>query len=467
MLVFGLMMAAASGIAIEYRLRIDQSEMVDRQTALEDLNRDINASYELLVQEKSSIQQHMSDEYNRISSVFDTQRAEIERLYTILESQNLLIAGLTGQSDAIDLPAADWVARLNDLELVLSDSTRIEENITQAALRYDEVFSLVIESSPWVQSFYLDRLMSIRWSADAYLHLSERASQGWRELDNYIAERQELIAVYPLNANNLLYGFVTESMDELTRDADSLIREQVLIEANERISTAADIDQLYDSLNWLDEIASIDDQEVQAIRSKVELQIQEIEAAVQATDFEAKLAAIPDISPELRASAASILLNDMTQYRLALEQIGLKNDDLAAAHERLSDYLLSIRQQEEQKTNEMLRGYRRWALTRIVEFERLLERHRTATREGMFSDGLSDTQYFRHVRRLVRENLLLINEVHLDYLLAGQYQKALGAAISLLSSEDIETARTELSGMIEDSVTVVRKNPIPVAPYQD
>jgi hypothetical protein len=62
MLVFGLMMAAASGIAIEYRLRIDQSEMVDRQTALEDLNRDINASYELLVQEKSSIQQHMSDE---------------------------------------------------------------------------------------------------------------------------------------------------------------------------------------------------------------------------------------------------------------------------------------------------------------------------------------------------------------------------------------------------------------------
>ena len=158
----------------------------------------------------------------------------------------------------------------------------------------------------------------------------------------------------------------------------------------------------------------------------------------------------------------------MTQYRLALEQIGLKNDDLAATHERLSDYLLSIRQQEEQKTNEMLRGYRRWALTRIVQFERALDQHKDMKREGrILRDGLSDTEYFGHVRRLVRDHLFLISEVHLDYLLASQYQKALEAAITLLSSEDKDIARTELSGMIEDSVILVRKNPIPVAPYHD
>jgi hypothetical protein len=378
-----------------------------------------------------------------------------------------LIAGLTGQSNAIELPAGDWEARLNELEVRLSDSAKIAENIADATTLYDVVLTLINESPPWVQSFYLDRLMRIRWSADVFLHLNERANLGWRELDSYIDERRELISLYPLDANRFLYGFITEDMDELTREVNSLIREQVLIQAGERIATAAEIDELYDSLNWLDDIALLDDQEVQMIRSKIELRIQEIEGLQQVGEFVQQIDAIQKISPELRAPAASMLLNDVTQYWLALEQSGLKTDDVAATHQRLTDYLISIRKQEEEESIEMLRGYRRWALDTIVQFEEMLEQHkRNAPRSGFLDDDQLDTQFFRRVRTLVRDHLFLINEVHLDYLLADQYRKALGEAISVLS-EDNETAKAQLSGMIGDSVRSVRKNPMPGAPYHD
>lgn len=378
-----------------------------------------------------------------------------------------MIAGLTGQSDAIDLPAADWEARLNELELVLSDSTRIEENITQAALRYDEVFSLISESPPWVQSFYLDRLMRIRWSADVFLHLNERASLGWRELDSYIDERRELISLYPLDANRFLYGFITEDMDELTREANSLIRKQVLTQADERIATTAEIDELYDSLNWLDDIALPDDREVQTMRSTIELRILEIEGLAQVDEFIEQIDAIQKMSPELRATAASMLLSEVTQYWLTLEQSGLKNDEVALTHQRLTDYLVGLRKQDEVESIEMLRGYRRWALATIIEFEEELEQHKiNSPRARWLADDQLDTQFFQRVRSLVRENLFQINEVHLDYLLADQYRKALGEAISVLS-ENNEAAKAQLSGMIGDSVRFVRKNPIPVAPYHD
>ena len=443
-LIIGLMMAAASGIAVEYRLRIDQSEMIDRQADLEII----------------------SEEYSRISSAFDTQREEMEKLNLILERQNLLIAGLTGQSNAIELPPEGWDVRLRNLQLTLSDSTKREENVAQAASHYDEVVSLINESAPGVQSYYLDRLMSVRWSADVFLHLNERANLEWRELDDYIAERRELITIYPLDANSELYDFLTEGMDELTRDANSQIREQVMNQANERIEKDAEIDELYDSLNWLDEIALLDDQEVQEMRSTIELRVREIEVIAQVDEFDRQIDVINDMSSELRAPAASILLNEVTQYWLAFEQNGLRNDRVAATHQKLSDYLVSTRKQDEEASNLMLRDYRRWALESIVRFEEALEQHKAKPREGTFSNGLSDEGYFQGVRGLVGDNLFMINEVHLDYLLSDQYRKALGSAISVLSVNNV-SAKAALNDMIEDSISFLRKNPIPVPPYHD
>lgn len=87
------------------------------------------------------------------------------------------------------------------MELVLCDSVKTEDNMAQAAVHCDEVLSF--------------------------------------------------------GCNRFAYRFIAEDMEELTREANHLIRPQVLTLTNKMIATSTELDDLIDSLDWLDEMGFI------------------------------------------------------------------------------------------------------------------------------------------------------------------------------------------------------------------
>ena len=368
------------------------------------------------------------------STIQELQSQQFDRIVTIesnTQKQTELLKAALGSALPVKMPP-EWEDRLEGLEAIASDPDAWPKDASQAQEFMDRLSELTLELSPLSESRYFSRLLLVRWSAVAFDGLY-RVPTADGSIEDFADQLRAIADANPESGDTELSQRLRERANEFANKIEAQFIEETIRQARTYLAsentTRKDLLAQDTSIGEVDEILAIYEnhpqrgEEIKELRTSLQRHMAIRDAQSQAaalTDQWHKAKALASSQEAVYEAAAIMLLREVSAARVALALQGLRQPMYESLEHELRGAVEVIH-------DENRRGYQKWALERILMFERRYGAisDRAAQDAKMFSidNGGWNEERFREVQDAMTTFLLPIDQSLLDLPVLKRYHR--------------------------------------------
>ena len=388
----------------------------------------------------------------------------ISSLESATEQQTTVLQQILDHVSPPQIPA-DWENRLKQLEVQVGDISQWPKDAGEAGQFFEQTSELVASLPAWAETDYLPRLSLVRWTAMAFVRLSDLRSNGQSldQLEELVVEMRDLADARPQGGSEALVQRLREDAVELAGRVTNRRVTEAIREAQQYLAggsdAAPDIVDVYEFLGLYEKDHGLVDINVNiaTLRKKVYEEMVRRQADEQAAVLRAQWQNVGKLAhhqPQYEVSTRMLFQQAVSaQAALVLEGI------VTTSYEELENELrravetieTKAAEHAEERQAQVMRSYQRWALSEVKAFEAVFRATSgKATEDASLlrpDDGGWNDAYYNEVRLAMINHLLPINLVLLDLPVQERYQQAFQTGWKKLDGREDQTSVAQASAL--------------------